>query len=109
MSKLLDLTITDEEYKASQPPKPSASAWQQFLPDSKGGDGMLSGCVDSPDTCDGPRDPSPVLPTELAESLDKREGEHCEPVPREVGTTRHELRALLVVSFLLVRCASVSA
>ena len=39
MSKLLSLSISDEELKSSQPPKPSVNAWLQCIPDSKWVDG----------------------------------------------------------------------
>ena len=83
MSKLLDLKITTEELKSSQPPKPSPNSWEQFLPDSKVREGLplarLDSVADSVDCEKIDSEPSNEKP------IEPRVEQRGDPVPREVS------------------------
>lgn len=83
MSALLDLHITAEEYKSSQPPKPAPNAWEEFLPDSKTKDGQSIRLLSRPDSVEGEASVNPPLDKEIQEQLIPRGP--AEPIPREVG------------------------
>ena len=81
MSKLLDLKITTDELKSSQPPKPPPNAWEQFLPDSKVRDGMS---LTQLDAVSNSIDDDKSIPEQSTEEPTAPRTEIRDPVPREV-------------------------